>query len=87
MTNTPSLSEEVKEDERFPTDWRPVNVISGIDCRQLSFDTFELRSASHTLVVTKEGFNLYRDGSQEGQMRFEKYLEDNGIELIPREDK
>lgn len=71
----------------YPTDWHSINVLANTEVRQLSEDTFELRSASHTVVLNKVAFNLYRDGSEAGNAIFDNYCERNGLHAVPRTDK
>lgn len=65
----------------YPTEWHTVNDLLNVDCRQLTDDTFELRSPSHTIIVDSEGFNLYRTNIDV----FEKWVEDKGITASVRE--
>jgi hypothetical protein len=55
--------QEPKEESEFPTPWRPLDIELGIECRQLSLETYELRSAHSVIILDVEGFNLYRDSN------------------------
>ncbi|MFY3742100.1 MAG: hypothetical protein HMLIMOIP_002564 [Candidatus Nitrosomirales archaeon] len=79
-------SDVVVQEEGFPTPWHMINALLEVECRQLDFDTYELRSPSHTLTLNKEGFNLYRDDSTQGQVIFEDWLDRNNIVSVPRDD-
>jgi hypothetical protein len=76
-----------QEEVTFPTEWRHIDIILDVECRQVNVDTFELRSASHTLTISRVGFDLYRDSTIAGQVIFENWLDKNGILPVPREDK
>jgi hypothetical protein len=52
--------QEPKESE-FPTAWRSLDLETGVECRQLSLETFELRSEYSVIILDVEGFNLYRE--------------------------
>lgn len=75
----PTTSEE---EAAYPTPWRMFDSVVRIECRQLSDDTYELRSLTHTLVVTKEAFDLYRS---EGEL-FSQWMYRHGVKAIPRAD-
>ncbi len=66
MTDTPNIS----------SDWHVIDAITGIEARQISFDTFQIKSSSHILTLNREGFNLYREGPTDA---FEKWLDENHI--------
>lgn len=60
----------------YPTDWHLMDVIAGIECRQLSDDTYELRSATTSLTLNKEGFEIFRRGNV---AEWRQWLRDNNI--------
>ena len=68
----------------FPTDWHTIDAITGIECRQLTEDTYQLRSPSHSLTVNKEGFDLYRDDTAAGHAIFEDWCHRNNIVAVQR---
>lgn len=74
------------DDEEYPTDWHPFNYADSIECRQVSFDTYQLRSKLYVLTLDTEGFNLYRDGTPQGQVIFEDWRKRNQIEPVRRDD-
>ena len=67
----------------YPTDWRTIDSLVPIDCRNLSDDTYQLRSPSHTITINAEGFELFRSGDSKA---WNKWLDDNNIESVPRDD-
>lgn len=69
--------------ESWPTDWHIINVITGVEARQISMDTFQLKTASHTVTLNQEGFNLYRSGPAEA---FDKWLDEHHIVSEMRND-
>ncbi len=66
----------------YPTKWHVINDPIGLECRQISVDTYELRTATHVVRVNKEGFDLYR----ESDVLFDKWLKDNNIPIQERHD-
>lgn len=68
-----------------PTDdeWHMINQLTRTECRQMSDDTFQLRTPSHMITINKEGFDLYRLDP----IAFEKWLDDNSIVATPRNTK
>lgn len=75
--NTPAPGEL---GSKWPTEWHTINVITEVEARQTSFDTFQLRSKTHTITLNKEGFDLYRSGPDE---LFSKWLNENHIKIEP----
>lgn len=73
----------IPTDSEFTDEWHMINQLTRTECRQLSDDTFQLRNASHTLTVNKEGFDLYRSDTP----AFEKWMDDNSIVATPRNTK
>jgi hypothetical protein len=74
---------ENNEDPVYPGAWRDANYLLGTQVRQISFDTYQLRSASHQITINHEGFDLYRDGSPAGQTIFEDWCSRNNIVAVP----
>lgn len=70
----------------WPTDWHSIDVELNAECRQVSHDTFQVRSPTHMVTINSEGFNLWRDNSLDGQLTFEHWLDDQGIRPEPRRD-
>lgn len=68
------------------SDWHIINEPLRVESRQVSLDTYQLRSPTHTVTLNKEGFDLYRDGSHQGMVVFEDWCERNNIVAIPRDD-
>lgn len=84
MTNTTNST----SDEGYPTEWKLIDFLpdhvdsNGIECRQTSDDTFQLRSDTHVLTISKEGFNLFRDA--DNSEKWNKWLYDNKVKSTPR---
>lgn len=76
--NSISLPDDI---ENWPTSWKMIDVIQGVEVRQLSLDTFEIRNASHITQINREGFNLYRTSHKD----FERWIDENLIESYERE--
>lgn len=81
MTNGQTSNSE--DEAIFPTEWHPVNDPMGVEVRQLSDDTYELRSPSHTITIDSEGFNHYRTSDS----TFEMWMFNHKIEAVARTDK
>lgn len=79
MTSTPSTSSE----PIYPTEWHTIDSVAGVDCRQLSLDTYQLKSEDHTVTLNKEGFSLSRDNSPQGRVIFHDWCARNKIEPEP----
>lgn len=67
----------------YPSNWRPLDIQANIEVRNLSDDTYQMRSPTHTITIPSEGFNLFREETSEA---WNKYLKDNNIKSVPRED-
>lgn len=80
------ITTELPTLESWPTDWHMLDDILKIECRQLSADTYQLRSLSHSITLNSEGFNLYRDHTPQGQVIFEDWCNRNQIVSEPRDD-
>ena len=74
------------EEKVFPTEWHVIDSIAGIECRQTSEETYQLRSSSHIITVNQEGFDLYRDNSDAGRAIFEDWCARFAIIAVPRTD-
>jgi hypothetical protein len=81
LTNTANITHE---DAPFPTEWHDIDVLAGTECRQLTENTFELRSFSHTIVVDREGFDLYREDSTGHAIQFEEWCKAHNIVAMER---
>jgi hypothetical protein len=68
-----------ESDPSYPTEWHMIDDINKIECRQLSDDTYQLKSLSHILTINKEGFNLFRDHSPQGAVIWNDWLKRNNI--------
>lgn len=80
MTPTLDASEQYPEmPEGYYTDWHMVNDLLKVEVRQLSDDTFQLKSPTHSITINREGFDLYRDGSVAGQAIFDDWCLRNKI--------
>ena len=66
----------------YPTEWLIHDPISEIDYRKLSEDTIQLRSPTHFLTVSVEGYSYFRTDAR----KWSKYLKDNNINPVPRSD-
>jgi hypothetical protein len=63
----------------YPTEWRMVDAIKEIKCRQLSANQFQLSNEINTITINREGFDLYRDSSLQGQVIFEDWCNRNNV--------
>lgn len=70
----------------YPTEWHFIDTENDIQCRQITPFTYQLRSVSHFLTLTKEGFDLYRDNSPQGQAIYEDWCDRNHIVSTLRTD-
>jgi hypothetical protein len=70
---------ENNEDPVYPTAWHLIDSLSNIECRQLSFDTYQLKSLTNIITINKEGFDLYRDHTSQGQVIFTDWMRRNNI--------
>lgn len=72
----------------YPTDWHSIDANTEVSCRQLSDNTYQLRSPTHTLTLNKEGFDLYRDNTLQGQVIFGDWCARNNVaaQLTPNEE-
>lgn len=85
MTTTPNT---------YPTEWHMIDAINNIECRQMSYDSYQLRSRVHTITINKEGLDLFRESMTDTYMsgtvgsKWNKYLRDNyhNIKSEPRDD-
>ena len=75
----------MQDDPIYPTDWHMVNDLLKTEVRQLSFDTYQLRTPTHTIIINQEGFDLSRDGSLAGEAIFEDWLVRNKVMAHPTE--
>lgn len=81
IPNTPSTS--IEEKPIYPTEWHMLDSLTHVECRQLSDDTYQLRSATHSITINTEGFNIYRESVAS---KWNRWLEANDIQSIPRDD-
>lgn len=95
MTSTPSTPDEhgfpeypgntpaPGELDKFSHDWRILDAEKEIECKQISLDTFQLRSSTHVVTVDKEGFQAYisRDRGP-----WVDWLLKNNVKSVPRVD-
>lgn len=63
-------------------DWHIIDCLTQVECRQISLDTYQLRSPTHEITINKEGFDLYR----EDRDKFEKWVDDNKVVSVVRTD-
>jgi hypothetical protein len=80
LTDTQNTTPEIP----YPTEWHMIDDIRKTECRQLSVDTYELRNAGYTIILPKKGFDLFRDGSPQGEIIFEQWCDDHNIFPTPR---
>lgn len=76
LTSTPNTTAE----SEYPTDWHMIDDIAKVQCRQVSHDTYQLRTYTHVMTINKEGFDLYRADDQ----AFDEWCTKNKIVAIPR---
>jgi hypothetical protein len=88
LTNTPNTTPDISYEtsDTYPTEWHHIDILKGVECRQMSDDTFQLRSISHMLTVDREGFNHYRNGTIDGLRKFEDWMAKHEIVSVPRDD-
>lgn len=70
-------------DANFPTDWHLVDTMSGHECRQLSENTYQIRSHTHIITLDTSGFEAYREGSE----AFDLWMDVNNPVVTTREYK
>lgn len=66
----------------YPTPWTPIDNEYGIEYRHLAEDMYQLRSLTHIVAVSQEGFITYIRDRTGG---FEKWCKDNNIKIEERE--
>lgn len=72
------------ETDVYPTEWAPVKDVHGIEYRHLSPGMYQLRSLTHIVAISQEGFITYiRDPINIDE--FEQWCKDNNIEIKERE--
>ena len=64
----------------FPSEWHMIDAVHQVEVKQLDSDTFVLRSPTHEVAVTAEGFNLYRTSGKD----FETWMDENLVESVER---
>lgn len=77
LTSTPNTP----NDPIYPTEWRVIDALSGIEHRQMSDDTHQLRSPAHAIMINTEGFKIFREQNAAAWYR---WLDDNNLEAFPR---
>jgi hypothetical protein len=93
LTSTPSTTPEdnwgdaksiheasTASEEDWPTTWKMIDCIQGVEVKQIHPNHFVLRNATHEVTLTRYGFNLYRTGTKD----FEKFLDEFLIQSVPR---
>lgn len=72
----------------YPTEWHTIDSLSNIECRQLTDDTYQLRSPTYDIIVNSEGFELYRQNKDHtlGYTVFENWYEEHYNHPIYRKD-
>lgn len=66
----------------YPTEWRMLDSLNEIEVRQVTADTYELRSPTRKVTVNSEAFDLYRTNSD----AFEQWLIDSQTAVYTRYD-
>jgi hypothetical protein len=69
-------------DDPEPT-WRLLDALSDIEIRQISLDTYEMRSPTHHIMINQEGFDLFRSNDS---AKWNRWLKDHNIVSVPRDD-
>jgi hypothetical protein len=82
VTATPIFLEP--DPEELPSDWRILNELNGIEVRQISLDTYQMRNKYDVVTVNREGFNLYREHNYAS---FAEWMRVNNVESVARDDK
>lgn len=81
MTDSTELPQAI-----YPEQWHMFDAIEEIECRRISIDTYQLRSPTHIITLNEEGFELYRDGSPEGVLKFSEWMGENHVIPVRRDD-
>jgi hypothetical protein len=68
--------------DELPGSWIELDKSLGHEYRQISLDTFEIRSKTHVIMVNQEGMDLYRKSWDS----FAEWLVKNDIKNKQRED-
>jgi hypothetical protein len=70
--------------DSYPTTWAPIQDVYGIEYRQTTADTYQLRSLTHIVTVNLEGFATYiRDPKNVDD--FEWWCTENNVKIEERE--
>jgi len=65
--------------EGYSTEWHLLDAEEKVECRQLSLDTYELRSPTHLITLSHEGFALYLDNSEAGKIIFQDWCQRHNV--------
>lgn len=68
-------------DPIHPTPWRDLDIVQGVEVRQTSDDTWQLRTLKHYVTLNREAFDYYLDGDME---LFGEWMHKNKIEYQVR---
>jgi hypothetical protein len=63
----------------YPSEWHTWDYHLGIEVRHLEPDKYQLKSKTHLLTISKEGFDLYRDRTESGRVIFDDWCIRHGI--------
>jgi hypothetical protein len=91
LTPTANTSSTPEDGMLYPTEWQPVKFIDpesiegtvNFEYRQLSEDTYEIRSHISVIMVNKEGYTLFLDN--DNPRAWNEWLRLNG-KSVKRED-
>jgi hypothetical protein len=76
------------DDSGWPieTDWHMLDAIEEIEARRTSLDTYEVRSPTSQMMLSGEGFNLFRDRTPQGEVIFHDWCRRHNIQMTRRAD-
>ncbi len=73
-----------EEDSLYPKNWAIIPHYPAFESRQLSEDTYQIRSKTHQITVNKEGYDLFL--SEDRPNSWAAWMEQNHVVSFRRED-
>lgn len=73
-----------EEGRIFTQKWERISHYPAFEARQMSEDTYQIRSSTHMVTVNQEGYDIFI--SRERTDSFVKWLADHHIESVLREE-
>lgn len=85
--DTDAEFDELGKTDAYPTEWQLVgDNLSDVCFRQLDAGTYQVKSTTHRIVLSTEGWNLFNDKTIQGNVIFTDWCKRNNIFPISIED-